>query len=99
MGPHRRKTVLGGIALLLVVAVAASIWLSRGSSRETLMLSTRLSDLPALLEADGAQRRGMPPRPRPLDAVLTRARQAAGRTQRPARDLRLFRAVSIRGRQ
>ena len=56
MGPRWRKAVLGGIALLLVVAVGANIWLGRAAGLETRELSTQLSDLPARLEADGVQR-------------------------------------------
>ena len=56
MGPRRRRAVLGGIALLLVIAVGANIWLGRAAGMETRELSTQLSDLPALLEADGVQR-------------------------------------------
>lgn len=56
MGPQRRRAVLGGIALLLVIAVGANIWLGRAAGMETRELSTQLSDLPALLEADGVQR-------------------------------------------
>lgn len=59
MGPRRRKAVLGGIALLLVVAVGANIWLGRGSGTDTVLLPTRLSDLPELLDADGVQRAGI----------------------------------------
>ena len=59
MGPRRRKAVLSWIAALLIVAVGANIWLSRETSMETLMLRTRLSDLPAVLDTDGVQRAGI----------------------------------------